>query len=78
MYLLKTSLICLQTMGHIFWDPANAAGPDYSVPQELKPVGSIQRDLQGKEPFGFGVLLDWFCFSRVFWGHWSFFLSFIA
>lgn len=36
----KTSLICLQTTGHIRWDPVNTAGLDSGVPRELKPVGS--------------------------------------
>lgn len=53
-------------MGHILWDPVNTAGLDSDVPQEPKPVGSIQRGLQGEEPFGFGVLLALFWFGRDF------------
>lgn len=39
----------------------NAAGLGSDGPQELKPVGSLQKCLQDKEPFGFGVCL--FCLA---------------
>lgn len=75
MYLLKSSLNLFTNKGTSLWDPVSAAGLGSDGPQELKPAGSLQRCLQDKEPFGFGlclfclVLEGFFCLGFVVFFH---------